>query len=118
MKRRKILILSSCLLLSGITFGSIAGCSNDTENQGQTSTIESVVIAKKYTSLRIGSADVKLEAIVNPSNAKQDVTWTSSDENIATVSAEGTLSVKGIGKTTITAISTVDTSKKTALFLR
>lgn len=117
MKRRKILILSSCLLLSGITFGSIAGCSNDTENQGQTSTIESVVIAKKYTSLRIGSADVKLEAIVNPSNAKQDVTWTSSDENIATVSAEGTLSVKGIGKTTITAISTVDTSKKDSFVL-
>ena len=117
MKRRKILILSSCLLLSGISLVSLAGCGNDSQNQGETNTIESVVITKKYTSLRIGSADVKLEALVNPTNAKQDVTWTSSDEKVATVSADGTLSVKGIGKTTITATSTVDTSKKDSFVL-
>ncbi len=117
MKRRKILILSSCLLLSGISLVSLAGCGNESQNQGETNTIESVVITKKYTSLRIGSADVKLEALVNPTNAKQDVTWTSSDEKVATVSADGTLSVKGIGKTTITATSTVDTSKKDSFVL-
>lgn len=119
MRRKKIAILSSCLLLSGISLASLSGCSNELQSQGQgtSDTVDSVVIPKKYTSLRIGSGDVKLEAIVNPSNAKQDVTWTSSDQNIATVSSDGTLSVKGIGKSTITATSVADNTKTDSFVL-
>ena len=49
---------------------------------------------------------VKLEATVSPENATlKDVIWTSSDEKVATVSADGTVTAKASGSAVITAKS-------------
>lgn len=52
----------------------------------------------------IGGRDIPLSATVRPSNATdKTVTWTSSDENVVTVSAEGLLHIVGEGTATVTA---------------
>lgn len=63
------------------------------------------------TTVMIGES-LQLSAAVAPTGANPAVTWTSSDDTIATVSATG--SVKGIaaGNATITATSVADTTKK------
>lgn len=68
---------------------------------------ESLTITSSTTEVEIGST-ISLTATVNPSEASQEVTWSTSDETIATVSPSG--SVRGIaeGKVTITATSDVD----------
>ena len=78
--------------------------------------VKSAAISEKQTVLLIGAGSgpdtAKLTCTVKPENAYwQDVTWTSSDEKIATVDAGGT--VRGIapGKVTITASSTQPGSK-------
>lgn len=70
---------------------------------GKAATVTEVVISGA-TTVKVGKT-TKLKATVKPSNASQKVTWKSSNEKIATVSAKGV--VKGIkkGKVTITATS-------------
>ncbi len=46
---------------------------------------------------------LKLTATIAPNNAtNKNVTWTSSAENVATISSDGTVTPVGVGKTTIT----------------
>src|SRR6218665_2444236 len=55
---------------------------------------------------------VKLTASVTPNNAAdKSLTWTSSDNNIATAAADGTVTGKSIGTVTITATSVSDPTK-------
>lgn len=54
----------------------------------------------------------KLRVYVRPSTACQDVTWTSSDESVATVSADGTVTAVKLGNAVITAESTDGSGKK------
>ena len=65
------------------------------------SPVVSVTVAPKTNNLEIG-ATRNLTATVEPSTAKQDVTWSSSDESVATVS-NGTVTAIGEGTATITA---------------
>lgn len=52
-----------------------------------------------------------LTAIVSPDNATyKNVTWTSSDASVATVSADGVVTAKGIGRATIFATATNGTA--------
>ncbi|GHU83060.1 hypothetical protein AGMMS50284_5960 [Clostridia bacterium] len=52
-------------------------------------------------------------ATVSPSNAtNKNVTWSSSNTNIATVDSKGKLTAVGVGSTTITCTSVADNSKK------
>jgi len=53
---------------------------------------------------------VPLTAIVAPALAPQGVTWSSSDDEIATVTAEGVVTFTGVGSVTITAASTAKPS--------
>lgn len=70
-----------------------------------TPTTPSVTLDKDTISLTVSGDDVTLVATTVP--AGETVTWTSSDENVATVAA-GVVSAEGAGTATITATITVD----------
>lgn len=65
--------------------------------------VESVTLNKTSLTIEVGGSET-LHATVNPANADvQEVTWTSSDETVATVSAQGTVTAIAEGSATITA---------------
>lgn len=67
--------------------------------------VNSVVLNRSTASLRVGE-NVSLSATVLPANASdKSITWSSSDESIATVDETGTLTAIAIGSTTIKATS-------------
>jgi hypothetical protein len=66
---------------------------------------------KATTTILINGTET-LYATIAPANAtNKNVTWSSSDTTVATVSTGGVVTAKGVGKTTIT-VSTVDGNKK------
>lgn len=68
--------------------------------------VESVTLSETEKELTIGE-DFTLNVTINPSDAEnQEITWTSSDESIATVSANGLVTAVKDGEVNITA--TVD----------
>ena len=72
--------------------------------------VESVTLNKTTLSLNVDESE-KLIATVAPSNAtNQNVTWKSSDEDIATVDGSGKVSAKAKGTAIIT-VTTVDGNK-------
>ena len=65
--------------------------------------VESVTLNKNETTIEVGSSET-LVATINPANADvQEVTWTSSNEKVATVSADGVVTAIAEGSATITA---------------
>lgn len=67
-----------------------------------------------WVNQKYGAVSAKLKPTVNPSNAtNKKLAWKSSDPKVATVSAEGKVTAKATGKTTITATAQ-DGSKKSA----
>jgi uncharacterized protein YjdB len=63
-----------------------------------------VTQASGFSSVNVGTT-LALTAAVAPASAKPDVTWTSSDTTIATVSAAGVVTGVALGTATITATS-------------
>ncbi|WP_158095134.1 Ig-like domain-containing protein [Gottfriedia luciferensis] len=73
--------------------------------------VSSISLNKSSLTVNIGTPSA-LTATISPTNAtNKNVTWTSSDTNIATVSATGVVTGKAVGTVTITA-TTVDGGKK------
>src|SRR5699024_3213471 len=68
------------------------------------SDVESVTVSPKTNNLDV-SATRKLNAAVEPSTAKQDVTWSSDNEEVATVDSDGTVTAIAEGEATITVTS-------------
>lgn len=67
--------------------------------------VKSVKLSETSKALMIGDS-FSLTATISPSNASnKDVTWTSSNSNVATVSSYGFVYAKQVGTTTITAKS-------------
>ena len=65
--------------------------------------VSGVALNETSTSISVGNSE-KLIATVTPNNATdQRVTWTSSNENVATVAADGTVTAKAPGIAEITA---------------
>ena len=65
--------------------------------------VQSIKLDQVLASVAVGGT-VKIAATVNPADATVNaVTWTSSDENIATVAADGTVTGKAAGNVKITA---------------
>lgn len=64
------------------------------------SDVESVIVSPKTNNLEVDDTR-QLNATVEPSTAKQDVTYSSSDEGIATVSASGLVTAVSEGEATI-----------------
>ena len=103
-------------VLSGLTAGTVTVLAKDPYNQTIRGTYnitvkyddpESVAITAGTFLKKIG-ATVQLTAAVTPATANQNVTWTSSDTAIATVSATGLVTLVSYGDVTITATSVED----------
>lgn len=60
-------------------------------------------------------ATIQLSITPNPANADASVTWKSSNEGVATIDANGKVTCKAAGDTTITATSKKDTGKTATL---
>lgn len=69
---------------------------------------ETVTLSETAMAIEIGTTS-QLKATILPSVAMQEVKWTSSDESIASVDAEGHVTGINIGKALITATTTDDT---------
>lgn len=65
------------------------------------SDVESVAVLPKTNNLEVG-ATRQLNATVEPSTAKKDVNYSSSDDGIATVNSSGLVTAVGEGQATIT----------------
>lgn len=70
-----------------------------------------VVINGDTTTVYAPGETAQFSATVNPSNAKQNVTWSSSNNSVATVDANGLVTFKKDGTVTITATSVADPTK-------
>ena len=64
--------------------------------------VESVTLYTNEQSLNYGES-FELKATVLPANAPQTISWTSSDEKVATVDEKGVITAVGYGEATITA---------------
>ncbi|MFA7366722.1 MAG: glycosyl hydrolase family 18 protein [Bacilli bacterium] len=92
---KKILILVLMFL--------VVGCTNESKNIDlETPTGVMIFNNSEDNEAIVGGMTVELFAIVNPSNASQEVIWSSSDENIATVSDSGVVTGINEGSVTIT----------------
>ena len=109
-------------VVTGVTAGTARiTATAETENGGSTSayvdiTVNEIAVTgvsvKSSTSLTVGGTE-QLTATISPSNAtNKNVTWTSSQTSIATVSATGLVTAKAEGTTTITVTSAADSTKK------
>ena len=75
---------------------------------------ESITLDKTSLSLDFGKT-AKLKATVKPDNAKdKTVVWSSSDEKVAKVASDGTVTAAGTGIATITCASAVNENVKAA----
>ena len=85
-------------------------CSSKNNNE-QIIPIESIKLDKSNLTLEVGESE-QLKAIINPKNAiDQKVTWSSSNESVATVNEEGIVIAISAGTVTIIAATN---NKKTA----
>ena len=64
-------------------------------------------------SIKLSKKKVQLKAAVSPASANQTVTWTSSNTKAATVNKNGLVTLKGAGKTVITATAADGKAKDT-----
>ena len=113
-KLLKTTLVAICALAvagCGTTSSNFISSSLVTTSSSQEQVEGKVLILFKYETLSIGSDDIILQAAVDPSSLSQDVIWSSSDTSVATIE-NGVLSVKGLGTTTITATSVVNSNWK------
>lgn len=73
--------------------------------------VSGISVEPKEIELTKAGETGKLKAVVLPEEANQDVTWSSSDETIATVDLDGTVTAVADGIAIITAVSDEDASK-------
>ena len=120
MRKNKLLLLSSALIVGSLV--GLTSCSNnpaDSSSSGSVETIhvESVSLTSTATSLEVGKV-LTLQTKVLPSDASnQNVTYTSSNEEIATVSALGIVTGIKSGTVTIT-VKTEDGNKEASLSIQ
>ncbi len=101
--KRKMFTLLSILALCLCTVFGITACG--------TTAVTQVALNKTELSLTVG-AEETLTATVSPDDATdKSVTWSSSDESIATVSAAGKVTAVAVGSATVT-VKTTDGSKE------
>ena len=101
-------------IVTGVGNGTatITATAKDTTNGTFTDTCEVTVFSNPVTGIILSDDKIdigagytkKLEATVTPADATDSaLTWTSDDESIASVAADGTVTGVGFGKTTVTA---------------
>ena len=119
MKKRALLMLASLSLIGGLV--ALPSCSGQSDD-GQKSSIadihvESLTLSSASSSLEVGKT-LSLSLKITPSNAtNQGVSYSSSNEKVASVSEQGVVTGVSAGKTTITATS-LDGGKTSSLTLQ
>lgn len=103
-----------CLIALVAVMASCGGDATGPDPDPQPDPISGVTISAPATSVASGTT-LQLTAQVLPSGSPQTVTWSSSNEAVATVSATGMVSGTGPGTATITATSTVDPTRSDAV---
>lgn len=109
MKKNNLLILTICSLIT------ISACNNNSSNSSKSSTSSSInevisgVTIAGPTSVYVGKTIRLIADVLGSEN--DDVTWSSSDTNIATINENGVLTGISEGSVEITATSKKDTSK-------
>ena len=102
--KKKFLKLIACLVLAAVALSACATGSNNTGVPATGITISGTGVNNGALNLSVGGRDIPLSATVRPSDTTEtQVTWSSSDEKVVTVSQEGLLHIAGEGKATVTA---------------
>lgn len=83
--------------------------SDDPYGNLNTAVLESLAISPSTVTISVGDT-YALTAVPTPSNARANVSWTSSDNTVATVSDSGVVTAKSQGTVTITARNNDDAS--------
>lgn len=92
------------------TINNPTGDGTVTAGNGQNISVKGVSLNKTATTIEVGKTE-KLTATVQPTNAtNQKVTWKSSNEDVATVGTDGTVTANAVGTADIT-VTTADGSK-------
>lgn len=105
MKKRLAILLVSALVLSGCASSPSAPQGTSTQEPGVQATqvgIESVSLYPAATTMPVGR-ELKLKATLSPVGASAE--WTSSNEAVATVGGDGTVTAKTPGECTVTVTS-------------
>ena len=116
MKKNHLFLLSATLL-AGIAVGTLSSCGNDNPPvEGSSSVsfvqVESVVLSSPAVTLSVGET-MQLTARISPSDAtNQNVSYSSSDPSIATVSPTGL--VTGVAEGTVSITVTTEDQTKTS----
>lgn len=110
-------VTASYLRLQGTVFGDYCFEIKELEVYDESSiTAEEMFISRDNIKLDITGDTTSTEQLyvaINPSNtANKTVNWTSSNENVATVDANGLVTAKGVGKAVITATSQSNSNVK------
>ncbi|MBW6457367.1 MAG: Ig-like domain-containing protein, partial [Trueperaceae bacterium] len=91
------------IVLASLILSALAACGGG----GPSGNVTGVVVTPPTPSVDLG-ATIALTAVVQPAGASQGVTWSSSDEGVATVSSGGVVTGYGLGTSVITATSVAD----------
>ncbi|HPA72336.1 MAG TPA: Ig-like domain-containing protein [Spirochaetota bacterium] len=96
-------ICENCILFFGFLTLTFAGCSNDSSSKSPIPQIVVTGISLDKTVLNIEKTlTYQMTATITPSNAtNENVTWTSSDNNIVTISSSGLIAAINEGVTTV-----------------
>ena len=115
MKKRGLLIGLTSICLSLGTISLVTSCSCDDPSE-KVVNVSSVELKASTNSLKVGQTS-NLETTISPEDAtNKNVTYTSSDETIATVSASGVVTALKPGNVTIT-VTTEDGNKTSSINL-
>ena len=118
MKKNYSLLIQALMALS-LLF--VTGCSkddpsNDSGNGNNKITVTGVTLNKTTLTLDVGKTDT-LKATVTPSDAtNKNVTWTSDNAKVATVTGSGIVTAIAAGTTTVT-VTTTDGNKTATCFV-
>ena len=102
--KKSLLVYFMCLVLLLTTVIAVGCQKNDP-------TAVTITAENGLSEIEAGKT-LQLSAAVTPSNASQEVTWTSSSDSIATVDPTGKVTAVAQGNVTITAASAVDNTVK------
>lgn len=122
MKPMKLFALGVCLLIAlascgGDDKGGSSGIPSGPINPTPVSTaVTGVSLSKTMLTLVEGTSETVTSTVTPSTAANKNVTWSSSDSNIATVDNEGKITAKKPGTVTIT-VTTVDGNKTATLTL-
>lgn len=116
MKKRLITFMFVLTLI--LSLGFLGACSNEEETDGPTNTevtspYKIKITAIGETTINV-SQSIQLRSSVTGTTSK-DVTWSSSDESLATVSENGKVTALGAGEVTITATLKIDSNCKSSI---